>query len=209
VLIGAPLLGGSPSLADRATACVRIAGVARPTSSGSGVGERRERRFSGRLGGLLDAGSNPGGVIYGTITIGALLAAESARQETYSETVGAAMLALVLFWLAHAYAHLLGDRLAGRGRLSAGLLLRALIEDAAILRGALAPLVAMLIAWALGATLSTAVAAAVWTAAGSLVAWELAAGLRAHLRPAELVFDTAVGAALGMGIILIKVVLHP
>jgi hypothetical protein len=198
-----------PSLADRATACVRIAGVTAPTTSGDGAGERRERRSTGRLGGLLDPGSNPGGVVYGTITIGALLAAESARQETYSETVGAAMLALVLFWLAHAYAHLLGDRLAGRGRLSAGLLLRALIEDAAILRGALAPLVAMLIAWALGATLTTAVAAAVWTAAGSLVAWELVAGLRGHLKPAELAFDTAVGAALGMGIILIKVVLHP
>jgi hypothetical protein len=148
-------------------------------------------------------------VIYGTITIGALLAAESARQETYSETVGAAVLALSLFWLAHAYSRLLGDRLAGRDRLTAELLLRSLIKDAAILRGAIVPLGAMLVAWGLGAALSTAVAAAVWAAAASIVGWELVAGLRLRLTPAELAFDTAIGAALGMGMILIKVVLHP
>jgi hypothetical protein len=182
--------------------------VAAPDPSVPRATQQDRRGLAERAGALIEPRSNPGGVIYGTITIGALLAAESARQETYSETVGAAVLALVLFWLAHAYSQLLGDRLAQHSRLTARLLLRALIEDAAILRGAIVPLAVMLIAWAIGASLSTAVTAAVWAAAASLVAWELVAGIRGRLGPGELAVDAAVGATLGLGIILIKIVLH-
>ena len=55
---------------------------------------------------------NPAGVIYGLITVGALLAAEGALGETYPETVASLVLAICLYWLAHAYADMLGHRLA-------------------------------------------------------------------------------------------------
>ena len=42
--------------------------------------------------------TNPGRLVYGTIAVGALLAAESARQETYVETVFAVAITLLLYW---------------------------------------------------------------------------------------------------------------
>ena len=48
--------------------------------------------------------SNVGGLVYGTITVAALLAAERAQRETYPETVGAVLIAIALLWVAHAYA---------------------------------------------------------------------------------------------------------
>src|ERR1035441_8833725 len=47
--------------------------------------------------------TNPGRLVYGTIAVGALLAAESARQETYVETVFAVAITLLLYWLAHSF----------------------------------------------------------------------------------------------------------
>ncbi len=44
---------------------------------------------------------NTGGVLYGTITVGSLLGAESATRETYGRTVGAVAIALLLYWLVH------------------------------------------------------------------------------------------------------------
>jgi hypothetical protein len=35
-----------------------------------------------------DAAQNPAGVVYGVLTMGALLAAESARRETYWQAIG-------------------------------------------------------------------------------------------------------------------------
>jgi hypothetical protein len=71
--------------------------------------------------GLIDrvVPENPGGVIYGVIVIGALLAAESGRHEGYADTLGSALLATGLYWLAHAYAALVGGRVTAGARLSA------------------------------------------------------------------------------------------
>ena len=75
-------------------------------------------------------------MIYGVIAIGALLAAESGRHESYLDTVGSAAIALSLYWLAHAYARVLGHRLQTHERLSATGLGRALLQNWTIARGA-------------------------------------------------------------------------
>jgi hypothetical protein len=147
-------------------------------------------------------------VIYGIITVGALLAGESAQRETYPETVGSAIIALLLYWLAHSYADLLGSRLEHDTRLSGAALARAFVHDWAIVRGAAIPLLALLIAWALGATLTDAVNAALWTVVGSLVLFELLAGIGARAAPRELLLEGSVGAAMGLAIVALKVVLH-
>jgi hypothetical protein len=164
-------------------------------------------RLHRMVGWLVDE-DNPAGMVYGTLSIGTILAAESGLRETYPETVGSAVLALALYWLARSYADLLGQRLASGERLSAAGLARFFVHDRAILRGAYPPLLALLIGWAVGAAQTTALNAAVWTAAGSLVAFELLAGLRARARPAELVFEGCVGAAMGLGILALRAILH-
>jgi hypothetical protein len=151
---------------------------------------------------------NPSGTIYGVIVIGALLAAESGRHETYLDTILSAVLAAALYWLAHAYANVLGRRLATQERLRASALLQALGHDWALIRGADIPLVALLIAWAAGATQAAAVTAGLWSAVACLIGFELLAGIRSRATPSELLLEVAVGTAMGMGILALKIVLH-
>jgi hypothetical protein len=151
---------------------------------------------------------NPAGAIYGVIVIGALLAAESSRHESYLETFSSAALAAALYWLAHAYAGVLGRRLTHHERLSVPTLARALAHDWSLVRGAGIPLVALAIAWVLGASQQDAVTAALWSAIASLVALELLAGARSHATRGELAVDIAVGLAMGTAILMLKIILH-
>jgi hypothetical protein len=151
---------------------------------------------------------NPAGAVYGVIAIGALLAAESGRHETYPDTVGSAIIAAGIFWLAHAYASLVGHRLTTHERLTARTLSRALIRDWAIVRGAAIPLLALLLAWGAGAAQETAVTAALWCAVGSVIAFELAAGIRSRASWSELALELGVGMTMGVAIIALKVLLH-
>jgi hypothetical protein len=147
-------------------------------------------------------------VIYGVIVIGALLAAESGRHETYPETLGSALIAACLYWLAHAYATVLGRRLSTGEPLTAGALLRGLGHDWALIRGAAIPLLALLIAAAAGAAQQTAVTAALWSVVASLIAFELLAAIRSRASPGELALEVGVGIAMGLGVLALRIVLH-
>ncbi|HEV7162106.1 MAG TPA: hypothetical protein VGN25_02520 [Solirubrobacteraceae bacterium] len=147
-------------------------------------------------------------MVYGVIVIGALLAAESGRRETHLDTAASAAIAAGLYWLAHSYAEVLGRRLSMQEQLTTAALAQALGHNWAILRGAATPVLALVIAWATGAGQQTAITAALWSAVASLVALELIAGIRSRAAPGELALEVAVGMAMGLGIIALKVVLH-
>lgn len=157
---------------------------------------------------LLLSGENPAGAVYGTVTVGALLAAESGLRDTYPETVGSLALAVVLYWFAHSYADLLGLRLSRPESLTWGELWDTFVQDWAIVRGAAAPVAAVVIAWAVGAQQTTAVTAGVWVAVASLVIFELMAGLRSKARPPELALQVSAGLALGIGVLALRAMLH-
>jgi hypothetical protein len=151
---------------------------------------------------------NPAAAVYGLVTIGALLAAESGLRDTYPETVGSVAIAAVLYWFAHSYANLLGLRLSEQRRLSAGELWQAFIQDWAIVRGAGMPLLALIVAWILGASQATAVSAGVWTTVASLIAFELIASVRSHAKPIEMGLQVLVGATMGLTILALRALLH-
>ncbi|HTA34538.1 MAG TPA: hypothetical protein VK721_14055 [Solirubrobacteraceae bacterium] len=151
---------------------------------------------------------NPARVVYGIIAIAALLAAESGLHETYLDTIASAAIAAALFWFAHAYAELLARRLQLEEHFSVGAIWRALAHESAILRGAMVPLAALVVGWIVGAQQQTAVTAALWTAVASLILFELVAGLRVHASARELVLEGCAGAAMGVAIIALKIVLH-
>lgn len=146
--------------------------------------------------------------MYGTLIVGAVLASESVRRETYLDTLAATALALALYWLAHSYAETLGYRLEGKVPLSAATFLHCLIRDRAIARGASSPIFALLVAWAAGASLATAALVAVWTSAASIVVFELVAGIRAQMRRAELLVQVCAGAVMGLSVIALRALLH-
>jgi MFS family permease len=152
--------------------------------------------------------SNPGGLVYGTITVGALLAAESAQRETYLETVGAVVIALVLYWLAHSYAEFTARRLEGKDPLTVGALAQTMAYELSILVGAAIPLLTLLVWWLVGARLASAVTAAIWAAAAITMAIEVAAALRAKETGRELVVQIAFGFLLGALVIAMMLVLH-
>jgi hypothetical protein len=157
-----------------------------------------------RLADWLVPAENPSGVVYGVMVIGALLAAESGRHETYLDTIGSAVLAAGVYWLAHAYAQVLGQRLAEAERLTLGALLGALGHDWALIRGAAIPLLALLLAWVSGASQELALSAGVWSAVVSLIAFELIAGIRSQATPRELVIEVGVGMTMGVAILALK-----
>jgi hypothetical protein len=146
--------------------------------------------------------------IYGLITVGALLAAERARQETYAKTIVAVILTLLMYWFAHSYAEFTSWRLKENERIAPRDLFRTMLDQVPLLLGACPPLLALGITWAVGGSLSSAVSAAIWTSAGAVVLIEVVAGLRADLSGGALVLQAGVGALLGVMIALVRIVLH-
>jgi hypothetical protein len=167
---------------------------------------RRPRRAAGWLARV--AVDNAGGAVYGTVMVGVLLAAEDTHREGYPETIGAATVVLALYWLMSLYTHTLGIRLRTRGRLSLRLLGRSCAYELAMVEGAFVPVLALLIAWAAGATVTSGVTVALWATVASLITLEAAAAWRAHLRPQEVWLQAALGAVMGLAIIALKLILH-
>ncbi len=128
--------------------------------------------------------------------------------ESYLDTIASAAIAVTVYWLAHAYADVLGRRLAVHERLTLGALGRALAEESAILRGAALPLAMLVLGWVLGAGQETAITVALWSTVAALIAFELIAGVRSHATRGELTLDVAVGTTMGVAIIALKVILH-
>jgi hypothetical protein len=146
--------------------------------------------------------------VYGLLAIGALLAAESGRHESYLDTVLSALIAACLYWLLHSYATILGRRLTTGERLRPSVLLRGFVHDWALLRGASIPFAALLVAWVSGASQRTAVTVALWCSVLGLVGLEVLAGLRARARLPELALETAIGLTMGLAVLALRIVLH-
>lgn len=151
---------------------------------------------------------NPAGVVYGVITVGALMAAESGRHESYIDAFASSLIATLLYWLAHSYSDLLGDRLSTGEPLTMKVLARELAHDWAIVRGAAIPLLALVIAWVVGAGRESGVTAALRTAVVTVVVFELLAGIRAKSTPGELLLKAGVGVAMGIAILAVKGILR-
>lgn len=151
---------------------------------------------------------NPARAIYGVVVIGALMAAESGHHESYLDALLSAAIAASIYWLAHAYAEVLARRLRTRRRLSPGALREALAHERALLAGAALPMAALAVAGLSGADAETAVTAALWTSVAALAVLEGVAGVRAGASRGELAIEVAVGLALGVAIIALKIILH-
>ncbi len=147
--------------------------------------------------------------IYGDITVGSVLAVESTRQQTLLGTLAGVIIALLLYWLAHSYAESAAQRLREGEPLSMTGLWQTMTHEVAILLGAAFPLLALLLAEAAGASLSQANTAAVWTSASAVVLIEGVAAARSHRSGADRVLQIAFGALLGVGIVALRLLLHP
>lgn len=151
---------------------------------------------------------NAAGLVYGTILVSTLLAAESARQETYPKTIAAVVVALLAYWLTISYSEFAGERLEHGERFEYAAFGRAAARELTLLYGAAVPLVALMVFWAAGTSLYTAVKIDIYLAAATIVAAEIVIGIRAELTGRELVRQSAVGALLGLLVISLRLLLH-
>jgi len=146
--------------------------------------------------------------VYGLLLVGAILAAEGGRHETYEMTLTATIVAALLAWLAHAYSTLFGRRVEESEHMTFSALLQAMRRDSVLLRGGGVPVVALLVCWGLGVHQETGVTIAVSAVIAAIILLEVIAGLLAQLHWREFVVEVGVGAVYGISIFLLKLLAH-
>jgi hypothetical protein len=149
-----------------------------------------------------------GGIVYGTMLVATLLAAESPGRETYGQTAGAVAAAVAVYWLARSYSAFAGERARAGEAFTLSGARAALVHELAVIVGAFVPLAAVLVCWAAGARLATAVSIAVGVAIATIVATELGIGLRSPHTGRDLVLRTGLGILFGVAILGIKLLMH-
>ena len=142
------------------------------------------------------------------LAIATVVAAESTQRETFPKLLGASAVTVVLYWIAHAYAHHWGSRLQDPQGWTFKDIGVALVQESSILGGALIPVAALASAWLAGASKETGVTVVLWCAVIEVVVLEVIIGVRGHLRAPEIAIQSVVGIGLGVGILALRILLH-
>jgi hypothetical protein len=156
---------------------------------------------------VLTVDGDPGAAVYGTLTVGAVLAAESSRDLHLLSALFGAAIAVVLYWLAHAYSAGMSRRLSNKTPLTWSGFRSDLRREWGIIEGATIPLAPAFVAALFGMKPAAVYVLGLWIVAVSLMAYELLAGLAIGLKRWALVGQTAIGAVLALGIVALKALL--
>lgn len=146
--------------------------------------------------------------MYGVLAVATVIAAESTRRESFGKLLAASVVTMALYWVAHAYAHHWGSRVGRAREWTMGEIATSLGHEASILVGAALPAAVLVIAWVAGVGIRTAVTAVLWTAGIEVVALEIGVGLRHRLGASDMLVQTLIGVAMGVGILGVRVLLH-
>ncbi len=155
----------------------------------------------------MDAEHNPDSAVYGLITVGAVIATESAHAGSAWREVLAVTVVLILYWIAHAYSTFLGRRFTEGAPLGLSNAAETAYHEFAVFRGAGLPIIAMAVAALFGAGSEVVDAAGLVTTVVVLLVFELAAGLRTHLTGLGLVGQLAIGVGFGVAIVSVRSIL--
>jgi hypothetical protein len=149
---------------------------------------------------------NGEGVITGTVVSAAVIAAAAGHLEE-TRIVIAILGTAFIYWLAHLHARTLGDSVKHRTH-PMDALREALAETWPILAAALLPALILLIAQLVGAQLRNAAWIAVIASTVLLAIYSFAAGRRGGLGLGGSLVSGAIGASLGILVIVLKANLH-
>jgi len=149
---------------------------------------------------------NGEGIITGTVVSAAVIAAAAGHLEE-THIVLAILGTAFIYWLAHLHARTLGDAVKHRTH-PVDALREALAETWPILAASLLPAVIMLIAKLVGADIRRAAWIAVIASTVLLALYSFFAGRRGGLGLGGSLLSGAIGAALGILVILLKAGLH-
>ncbi|TMQ89858.1 hypothetical protein ETD83_38025 [Actinomadura soli] len=148
------------------------------------------------------------GAVYGSLLAASVIVGASPRHDPApAATVVALLFATgLVFWLAHVYASLVGDRQHGR-RLDWPEIRSVGRREWPLAQAAVPPAAAAACCGLIGLSDATASWAALFVALGGQVGWTVAAGARAHAGGRLIVMSAVVSLLLGMIIVALKVIL--
>jgi hypothetical protein len=149
------------------------------------------------------------GAIYGTILVTALVAGLSEDPDYSDEDILISVVATaIVFWLAHVYAHVLGDRLEGGTHRLRELVRTAAGAESPLVYAAVLPCAALVLGLAGAWSRNTSVTIAVWLGVASLAAYGFRFGRRlGHGIPTSTLSAVA-NAFAGVVIVILKIVIH-
>jgi hypothetical protein len=149
-----------------------------------------------------------GDAVYGSLLAASVVAGTSPRKDPPAAGVLIALLLTtgLVFWLAHVYARLAGDRNRGE-RLSWTKIRSVSDHQWPLAEAAFPPAVAAAMCWAVGLPDSVAAWAALLTALTGQVAWTVVAGTTAGTKRHLIVVSATVNLLLGLIIVVLKVLL--
>jgi hypothetical protein len=164
--------------------------------------------FVVRLATKVEPNGDPAATIFGTLIAAAVLATKGQKGESGLEIFLSGTLVIVLYWLAHVYADVVGERLHTKTRPGWSAIIRTGLRDVSMLRGSLLPIAIFGVVRVLGASVNAAVLTALWSTVALMAMWGLVAAARGGARGLELLAETAVCALLGALNLLLKIFVH-
>ena len=176
-----------------------------------GEAERRAPRWRRVLRGLRDFADphgNPAEAIYGTLLAGVVLATKAHKGVSGASIFWSAIGALVLYWIAHVYADVIGEQVELHRRPTRGEIGHICIENWSRLRASLIPVIFFEIVRLARGSLDASVNSALWLTVGLLAAWGATAAYRSGARGVALAIESLVCGVLGVVVVLLKIVLH-
>jgi hypothetical protein len=154
--------------------------------------------------------ANPARAIYGTILVMAVITALSHDDSVKSSELIAGVLATTfVFWIAHVYAEVLGQRMEGEGgRPTFANIAVAARGEWPLVEASLLPVLCLLLGVVGVVKTDTAVAIAIGAGVVELFGYGIAAGRRLHLSRGGIIVVGVINGFLGLLIVLLKVLVH-
>jgi hypothetical protein len=154
--------------------------------------------------------ANPARAIYGTILVMAVITALSHDDSVTSAQLIAGVLATTfVFWIAHVYAEVLGQRMeADGGRPTFAGLAVAARGEWPLVEASLLPVLCLLVGVIGVVKTDTAVAIAIGVGVIELFGYGIAVGRRLQMSRGGIIVVGVVNGALGLLIVLLKVLVH-
>ena len=161
-----------------------------------------------RVAHAVEPTEHPTEAIYGTLIAAAVIATNASGGKSGLAAFLTALVVLSLYWLAHVYSDVLGERLASRSRPGWRSIIRTALRDWALLRGALLPIAIFGATRLLFSSVETAALTALWCTVFLFGCWGFVAALRGGAKGLELIVETVACAGFGVFVIVLKTVIH-
>jgi hypothetical protein len=146
--------------------------------------------------------------VYGSIIATAFVAAVAQKDDAARDLALSLLATMVVFWIAHVWAKMTGERVRLRTALSGGQVRAMARREWPMVEAGLGPVIALALAWAGVYADDTGVALALGLGVVQLFAWGFVAGRRIYGRLGPALLSAAVDGSLGLAIVALEAALH-